>query len=142
MLLSWGLTSTTEMLSEPGPETPTTNGSAVRLPSCRQHGPEPSLAQDLGILKDSSTLHPMGMNIKDPEVHAMARQLAARRGTTVTNAVRQALSAELERSQAVNAARQDDLQALLERFRKLHWPEGVNGQEAQDALYHEQGLPL
>ena len=57
----------------------------------------------------------MGMNIKDPEVHAMAKQLAARRGTTVTNAVRQALSAELERSQAADAARQDDLQALLER---------------------------
>ena len=51
----------------------------------------------------------MGMNIKDPEVHAMARQLAARRGTTVTDAVRQALSAELERSQAADAARQDDL---------------------------------
>ncbi|MFI0404061.1 MAG: type II toxin-antitoxin system VapB family antitoxin [Cyanobium sp.] len=41
----------------------------------------------------------MGMNIKDPEVHPMARQLAARRGTTVTNAVRLALSAELERCQ-------------------------------------------
>jgi antitoxin VapB len=84
----------------------------------------------------------MGMNIKDPEVHAMARQLAARRGTTVTNAVRQALSAELERSQAADAARQDDLQALLERFRGLHWPEGVTGKEAQDALYDDQGLPL
>ena len=76
-------------------------------------------------MRDSSTLHPMGMNIKDPEVHAMARQLAARRGTTVTNAVRQ-----------------DDLQALLERFRRLHWPEGVSGQDAQDALYDDQGLPV
>ena len=37
------------------------------------------------------------MNIKDREVHAMPRQPAARRGTTVTNAVRQALSVELER---------------------------------------------
>ena len=84
----------------------------------------------------------MGMNIKDPEVHAMARQLAARRGTTVTNAVRQALSAELERSQAADAARQDDLQSLLERFRRLHWPEGVSGEEAQEALYDDQGLPV
>ena len=55
----------------------------------------------------------------------MARQLAARRGTTVTN-----------------AARQDDLQALLERFRRLHWPEGVSGQDAQDALYDDHGLPV
>ena len=67
----------------------------------------------------------MGMNSKGPEVHAMARQLAARRGTTVTN-----------------AARQDDLQALLERFRRLHWPEGVSGQDAQDALYDDHGLPV
>jgi hypothetical protein len=37
------------------------------------------------------------MNIKDPEVHVMARQLVARRRTSVTDAVRQALSAELER---------------------------------------------
>ena len=93
-------------------------------------------------MKDISTLHPMGMNIKDPEVHAMARQLAARRGTTVTNAVREALSAELERSEAADAARQDDLQALLERFSRLHWPEGVSGQDAQNALYNDQGLPL
>ena len=38
----------------------------------------------------------MGMNIKDPAVHAMARELAARRSTTVTDAVRQALRAELD----------------------------------------------
>ena len=51
----------------------------------------------------------MGMNIKDPEVHAMARQLAAQRGTTVTDAVRQALSAELERSQAALTGLQEGL---------------------------------
>ena len=37
----------------------------------------------------------MGMNIKDPVVHAMARELAERRSTSVTDAVRQALRAEL-----------------------------------------------
>ncbi|MEB3305303.1 MAG: type II toxin-antitoxin system VapB family antitoxin [Cyanobacteriota bacterium] len=37
------------------------------------------------------------MNIKDPVVHAMARELAQRRSTSVTDAVRQALRAELER---------------------------------------------
>ena len=40
----------------------------------------------------------MGMNIKDPQVHAMAKQLAARRGTSVTDAVRQALQAERARA--------------------------------------------
>ena len=43
-------------------------------------------------------LGPMGMNIKDPAVHAMAKQLAARRGTSVTDAVRQALQADLART--------------------------------------------
>jgi antitoxin VapB len=91
----------------------------------------------------------MGMNIKDPEVHAMARQLAARRSTTVTNAVRQALAAELERSQpdeeekaSADAARRAHLLALLQRFRRLEWPEAVTSKELQDALYDDQGLPV
>ena len=89
------------------------------------------------------------MNIKDPEVHAMARELAARRSTTVTNAVRQALSAELERSQpdeeemaSADTARRARLLELLQRFRLIQWPEGVNGKELQDALYDDQGLPV
>jgi len=77
----------------------------------------------------------MGMKIKDTEVHAMARQLAARRGTTVTNVVRMALSAELERCQATDAARQEELHSLLDRFRRLPWPEGVSGKDAQNVLY-------
>ena len=91
----------------------------------------------------------MGMNIKDPEVHAMARELAARRSTTVTNAVRQALSAELERSQhweeemaSAAAARHARLQELLQRFRQIQWPEGVTSKELQDELYDDQGLPV
>ena len=89
----------------------------------------------------------MSMNIKDPEVHAMARELAARRSTTVTDAVRQALRAELERSgreseeQALRL-RQQRVQELLDRFRRLAWPEGVTSKELQDALYDEQGLPV
>ncbi len=59
---------------------------------------------------------------------AMAKELATRRGTSVTDAVRQAL-------------RQAELQALLKRFRQLHWPEGVSSQELQNALYDDQELP-
>jgi hypothetical protein len=58
----------------------------------------------------------------------MAKELATRRGTSVTDAVRQAL-------------RQAELQALLKRFRQLHWPEGVSSQELQNALYDDQELP-
>ena len=62
----------------------------------------------------------MRMNIKDPEVHAMARQLAARQGTSVTDAVRQALSAELERlpnamSEASVEARKEAVRAICRR---------------------------
>jgi antitoxin VapB len=89
----------------------------------------------------------MGMNIKDPEVHAMARELAARRSTTVTDAVRQALRAELERSgheseEQTIRLRKQRVQELLDRFRRLSWPEGVSSKELQDALYDEHGLPI
>ena len=59
----------------------------------------------------------MGMNSKDQQVHAMARQLAARRGTTVTEAV-------------------------LPRFRRLRWPDQRSSEELQAELYDEHGLPI
>ena len=88
----------------------------------------------------------MGMNIKDPEVHAMARRLAARRGTSVTDAVRQALRAELERSaegpeaRAVEA-RREHLLSLLPRFQQLPWPDRRTSDELQNDLYDADGLP-
>ena len=48
---------------------------------------------------------------------------------------------ELEHSQTADAARQEELQVLLARFRQLDWPEDVSSKEAQDALYGDQGLP-
>lgn len=88
----------------------------------------------------------MGMNIKDPAVHAMARQLACRNGTTVTEAVRQALKAELLKAGCESPAhaqleRQQKLLGLLERFRGLPWPEGVSSEELQQSLYDGQGMP-
>ena len=89
----------------------------------------------------------MGMNIKDPEVHAMAKQLAARRGTTVTNAVRQALSAELERqpdalSEASVEARKEAVRAICRRTSANPALQGLSSKELQDALYDENGLPI
>ena len=77
----------------------------------------------------------------------MARELAARRSTSVTDAVRQALRAELERAgceseaQAVRVRKQR-VRELLERFSRLPWPEGVTSKELQDALYDDHGLPV
>jgi len=89
----------------------------------------------------------MGMNIKDPEVHAMARELAARPSTSVTDAVRQALRAEVERSgresqEQAALARKQRVRELLDRFSRLPWPEGLTSKELQDALYDEHGLPV
>ncbi len=66
----------------------------------------------------------MGMNIKDPEVHAMARERAGRESE----------------EQAVRARKQR-VRELLDRFSRLPWPEGVTSKELQDALYDEHGLP-
>lgn len=89
----------------------------------------------------------MGMNIKDPQVHAMARELAARRSTTVTDAVRQALRAELERTQPDGAAqeisaRKATLLDLLKRYERLRWTDSRSSAELQAELYDDDGLPL
>ncbi|MEB3331278.1 MAG: type II toxin-antitoxin system VapB family antitoxin [Synechococcaceae cyanobacterium] len=88
----------------------------------------------------------MGMNIKDEEVHAMARRLAAERGTSVTDAVRQALRAELERSVhgaegTAREARRLELLSLLEVFRGLTWTDKRSARELQADLYGADGLP-
>lgn len=88
----------------------------------------------------------MGMNIKDPEVHAMARELAARRSTTVTDAVRQALRAELDRcpgaeSAEVIEARKAAVRAICARVSGSPGWHGRSSQALQDALYDERGLP-
>jgi antitoxin VapB len=89
----------------------------------------------------------MGMNIKDPEVHAMARQLAARRGISVTAAVRQALSAELERlpdalSEASVEARKEAVRAICRRTSANPAWQGLSSKELQDSLYDENGVPI
>lgn len=88
----------------------------------------------------------MGMTIDDPEVQAMACRLAERQGTSVTDALRQALRAELERTGSpptapTSSARRAALLELLERYRSLHWPDQRSSRELQDELYDEHGLP-
>ncbi len=89
----------------------------------------------------------MGMNIKDPAVHAMAKELAARRSTTVTDAVRQALRAELERSPSPEGpeaieARKAAIRAICARTSARPEWQGRTSKELQDALYDEFGLPV
>lgn len=78
------------------------------------------------------------MNIKDPEVRELARQLAARRGTSLTDAVRQALTETLERDRA---SREGLAERLLEIGRRSREEFGVDGMLTDDDLYDERGLP-
>jgi antitoxin VapB len=86
------------------------------------------------------------MNIKDPLVHAMALELAARRSTSVTDAVRQALRAELDRCPGPSPEQEEEarkavLHQLLERCRHLPWSDGPSSSDLQAELYDEAGLP-
>ena len=79
------------------------------------------------------------LNIKDPEVHRMARELAARRRTSATGAVREALREALDRDDAARADRvgmAERLRAIAEEAQAIDGPYLTD-----DDLYDEHGLP-
>lgn len=76
------------------------------------------------------------MNIKDPEVRRMARELAARRGTSATGAVREALREALADLDVSREGTADRLLELATASRRVGEPI-VSDQE----LHDEQGLP-
>lgn len=76
------------------------------------------------------------LNIKDPEVHRLAHELAACRQTSATGAVREALREALERDRAGRAGIAERLMESAARFRD------AGGQTlADDDMYDERGLP-
>jgi antitoxin VapB len=78
------------------------------------------------------------LNIKDPEVYRLAAELARRRGTTMTGAVREALSEAIERSRK---SREGVAERLLEIAAKMREEVGTDGFLTDDDLYDERGLP-
>ncbi|MFN2344992.1 MAG: type II toxin-antitoxin system VapB family antitoxin [Dermatophilaceae bacterium] len=76
------------------------------------------------------------MNIKDPKVRELAMQLAARRGTSATGAIRQALIETLDRDTRDRAGLAERLMVLGRESAAL--PEPVL---TDDDLYDERGLP-
>jgi antitoxin VapB len=85
----------------------------------------------------------MALNIKDEEVHRLARRLMAATGESMTTAVRTAIAerlARLERSSgAVNTELLERLDAIARRCGKLP----VRSQRTEDKIlgYDERGLP-
>jgi antitoxin VapB len=84
---------------------------------------------------------PMALNIKNAETERLARELARRRGTGVTEAVTAALKEELKREQ--NRVREpglaDRLMQIAEEYRKLPIIDDRTPEEILD--YDENGLP-
>jgi antitoxin VapB len=82
----------------------------------------------------------MSLNIKDPEAHKLARQLAQETGETMTAAVTQALRERLERFQArkKQAAWAAELDAIAKRGAALVHGEYI---DHADLLYDKNGLP-
>lgn len=79
------------------------------------------------------------MNIKDPEVHRMAKELAEIRHTSVTGAVRDALRAALDEERRRNDDREDLVEFLMDLGRRsAAKPEPFL---TDDDLYDEMGLP-
>ena len=76
------------------------------------------------------------MNIKDPEVHRLAAELAERRHTSMTDAVRQALLETLDRDKADRAGIAEKLMRLAEETRPFR-----HEFLTDDDLYDENGLP-
>lgn len=77
------------------------------------------------------------MNIKDPEVRLLAEELARRRGTSMTEAVRQALldAVELERS-----VRDNYVERMSELARRTK-DASAYPLLTEDDLYDHRGLP-
>lgn len=77
------------------------------------------------------------MNIKDPEVHRMAHELAAMRHTSATGAVRDALREAIEREREVaQKSFGDFLRDIVEEGRQISAPPRTDHD-----LYDEDGLP-
>jgi antitoxin VapB len=90
----------------------------------------------------------MGLNIKKPSTEAAIRELAARTGESLTDAVETAVLEKL--NQLRSAAQPDTLKAMLARLRPLQDAlqakqldpnDNRTGAEIAEDLYDENGLP-
>lgn len=83
----------------------------------------------------------MALNIKDPATDALARELAARTGESITEAIRVAMTERLTRlrRQDSAAAHVSDLQRFIDRGRRRIT---LDDRTAEEILgYGEFGLP-
>lgn len=90
----------------------------------------------------------MSLNIKDEETHAMVRELAALKGTTLTTAVKLAVKEEIDREKASQgksgsprkSKRSEVVQAFAREFvSRVKVP--IHSWDIDKLLYDDKGLP-
>ncbi len=82
----------------------------------------------------------MSLNIKDPEAHRLAQELAVETGETMTSAVKEALRERLIRVRKLRAKKMtvEEMLAIGTRIRaRIKGPVPDHG----ELLYDEKGLP-
>ena len=82
----------------------------------------------------------MGMNIKNDEAHALAREIAAREGSTVTEAVLRALRDKRAALDAAELTHDERVRRLLDFGRRYGLHKTGGSSDTRD-LYDELGLP-
>jgi antitoxin VapB len=84
----------------------------------------------------------MSLNIKDPEAHRLAGELARLTGETMTRAVTEAVRERLERERRRRGAQTlaADLLAIGRRCAH-HMPQPASSSDHGDLLYDDRGLP-
>ena len=80
------------------------------------------------------------LNIKDPEVYSLAKELAERTHTSMTGAVRTALQEAIERAPKRKRATVEELTALADRI-KAEMDAAGETFLTDDDIYDEWGLP-
>jgi len=84
----------------------------------------------------------MSLNIKDPEAHRLAGELARLTGETMTRAVTEAIRERLERERRRSAARSVAAELLtIGRRCAAHMPQPATSSDHGDLLYDDHGLP-
>jgi antitoxin VapB len=81
----------------------------------------------------------MAMNIKDPDVHELARRLAERKGTTLTHAVKLALEEALARTGRDGDQVRERLDAISRHCAALQIEDARSADEILG--YDDHGLP-
>lgn len=84
----------------------------------------------------------MSLNIKNPEVHDLAREIADITGESMTGAVKEALRERLQRLQADEALHLADRLVAIGRDCARRLPEPIRDTEHGELLYDDRGLPV